>query len=200
WTRASSSGGSPCCGYRRRGLHVPSSGCSPRAGRSPATATPSSTPVGGSVRSPPARSRSHLVARWRWVTSRRAAGRPQSWESRSAARWCRRPGCRYRSTDAARNREKDLDLSAYRFSKTHEWTHEDGGHVRVGITDYAQSQLGDVIFVELPKAGDEIAAGSKFGVIESVKAASDLYSPISGKVVAVNETLQKSPETVNSDP
>jgi len=93
-----------------------------------------------------------------------------------------------------------LDLSAYRFSKTHEWTHEDGGHVRVGITDYAQSQLGDVIFVELPKAGDEIAAGSKFGVIESVKAASDLYSPISGKVVAVNETLQKSPETVNSDP
>ena len=70
----------------------------------------------------------------------------------------------------------------------------------MGITDYAQSQLGDVIYVELPKVGAEVSAGGKFGVIESVKAASDLYSPISGKVKQANPALTKTPETVNSDP
>jgi glycine cleavage system H protein len=93
-----------------------------------------------------------------------------------------------------------LDLSAYRFSKTHEWTRRDGDHALIGITDYAQSQLGDVIYVELPKPGDEIAAGAKFGVIESVKAASDLYSPVGGRVVEVNPNLAQKPEAVNGDP
>jgi glycine cleavage system H protein len=93
-----------------------------------------------------------------------------------------------------------MDLSEYRFSQTHEWVHSDGSRVRAGITDYAQSQLGDVIYVELPKVGAEVTAGGKFGVIESVKAASDLYSPVSGRVVEVNEGLATKPESVNQDP
>jgi glycine cleavage system H protein len=93
-----------------------------------------------------------------------------------------------------------MDLSKHHFSKTHEWVLEDGDGARIGITDYAQSQLGDVIYVELPKAGTEVAGGSKFGVVESVKAASDLYSPVSGKVVEANPTLSDQPELINSDP
>jgi glycine cleavage system H protein len=93
-----------------------------------------------------------------------------------------------------------MDLSGYRFSKTHEWVTEDGDAARIGITDYAQSQLGDVIFVELPKPGTEVAAGARFGVVESVKAASDLYSPVGGKVVESNQTLAEQPELINSDP
>jgi glycine cleavage system H protein len=93
-----------------------------------------------------------------------------------------------------------LDLTDYRFSQTHEWVRADGAGARAGITDYAQSQLGDVIYVELPKVGAEVTAGGKFGVIESVKAASDLYSPISGKVIEVNEALTTKPEAVNQDP
>ena len=93
-----------------------------------------------------------------------------------------------------------MDLSDYRFSKTHEWAHPDGSNTRLGITEYAQSQLGDVIYVELPRVGAEVTAGGKFGVIESVKAASDLYSPLSGKVVEVNEALAQKPEAVNQDP
>jgi glycine cleavage system H protein len=93
-----------------------------------------------------------------------------------------------------------MDLSSYRFSKTHEWVSPDGATMRLGITDYAQSQLGDVIYVELPKPGTEVTTGGKFGVIESVKAASDLYSPLSGKVVAVNDALGSRPEAVNQDP
>jgi glycine cleavage system H protein len=93
-----------------------------------------------------------------------------------------------------------MELSGYRFSKTHEWVTEDAGAARIGITDYAQSQLGDVIFVELPKPGTEVAAGGKFGVVESVKAASDLYSPVGGKVVESNPTLTEQPELINSDP
>ncbi len=93
------------------------------------------------------------------------------------------------------------DLGAYRFTKTHEWVRdEDGGEVVVGITDHAQSQLGDVIFLELPKVGGPVASGARFGAVESVKAASDLFSPVSGEVVAVNEDLASSPELVNSDP
>lgn len=92
------------------------------------------------------------------------------------------------------------DLSTYRFSKSHEWANPDGARIKVGITDYAQSQLGDVIFVELPREGDEVNAGAKFGVIESVKAASDLYSPVSGRVLEVNQGLGNQPESVNSDP
>jgi glycine cleavage system H protein len=93
-----------------------------------------------------------------------------------------------------------LDTSGYRFSKSHEWVSVDGDVARIGITDYAQAQLGDVIYVELPKAGAEVAAGGKFGVIESVKAASDLYSPISGRVKQANPALTQAPESVNSEP
>ena len=89
------------------------------------------------------------------------------------------------------------DLSGYRFTASHEWV--DGGS-RVGITDYAQAQLGDVIFLELPEVGRSLSAGERFGVIESVKAASDLYSPVGGRVVAVNTALVDSPEKVNADP
>lgn len=93
-----------------------------------------------------------------------------------------------------------MDLSKYRFSKTHEWVAEEGSTARIGITDYAQGQLGDVIFVELPQPGAEVSAGAKFGVVESVKAASDLYSPVSGKVVEANPALADKPELINQDP
>jgi glycine cleavage system H protein len=93
-----------------------------------------------------------------------------------------------------------VDLSGHRFSQTHEWVRGDEARVRVGITDYAQGQLGDVIFVELPAVDTELSEGAKFGVIESVKAANDLYSPVSGKVVGVNDALQSSPELINNEP
>ncbi len=92
------------------------------------------------------------------------------------------------------------DLSSYRFAATHEWVKADGDTATVGISDHAQSQLGDVIFVELPAVGTAIDAGAKFGVIESVKAASDLYSPVGGTVAEVNTTLADTPELVNNDP
>ncbi len=87
-----------------------------------------------------------------------------------------------------------------KYTKEHEWAKTEGQRVRVGITEYAQAQLGDVVYVELPQVGAEIRAGKQFGVVESVKAASDLYSPITGKVVEVNSALESTPETVNSDP
>lgn len=93
-----------------------------------------------------------------------------------------------------------MDLSSHRFSKSHEWAAEQPSATRIGITDYAQSQLGDVIYVELPAIGAEVSAGGKFGVVESVKAASDLYSPVSGKVTGVNGDLQSRPELINTDP
>ncbi|MGH7776381.1 MAG: glycine cleavage system protein GcvH [Candidatus Dormibacterales bacterium] len=86
------------------------------------------------------------------------------------------------------------------YTETHEWVSEDGGQAVVGITEYAQAQLGDVVFLELPRVGARMAAGDAFGVIESVKAASDLYSPVAGTVVAVNEALSQTPELVNRDP
>ncbi|MFZ0994507.1 MAG: glycine cleavage system protein GcvH [Candidatus Dormiibacterota bacterium] len=93
------------------------------------------------------------------------------------------------------------DLSAYRFTRTHEWVRDDGnGEALVGITDNAQSQLGDVIFLDLPKVGAKLGAGARFGAVESVKAASDLYSPVGGEVVAVNPDVTASPELVNQDP
>src|SRR3982074_2942923 len=93
-----------------------------------------------------------------------------------------------------------MDLSSYRFSKTHEWVHGSDGPATIGITDYAQSQLGDVIYVELPSPGTEVSAGAKFGVVESVKAASDLYAPVSGKVLEANAKLTDQPELINQDP
>ena len=92
------------------------------------------------------------------------------------------------------------DLSNYRFTASHEWARVEGSTATVGITDHAQAQLGDVIFLELPAAGTEVKAGAKFGAIESVKAASDLYAPVSGTVAEVNTALTERPELVNSDP
>jgi glycine cleavage system H protein len=87
-----------------------------------------------------------------------------------------------------------------RYTKTHEWVAVDGKHATVGITDFAQSQLGDVVFLELPKPGRKLDAGETFGVVESVKAASDLYSPVAGRISEVNEKLASKPELINSDP
>jgi len=91
-------------------------------------------------------------------------------------------------------------MSDRRYTKTHEWVVVDGKSVTVGITDFAQSQLGDVVFLELPSTGRKLAVRESFGVVESVKAASDLYSPVAGRVTAVNEKLTANPELVNSDP
>ncbi|WP_243290390.1 glycine cleavage system protein GcvH [Bacillus sp. FJAT-47783] len=87
-----------------------------------------------------------------------------------------------------------------RYSEEHEWVKVEGDKVRIGITDFAQSELGDIVFVELPEAGDEIEANEPFGSVESVKTVSELYAPISGKVVEVNEDLDDSPEFVNESP
>ena len=87
-----------------------------------------------------------------------------------------------------------------RFQKTHEWARvEDSGHVTVGISDHAQSLLGDLVYVELPSVGDKVTASGSAAVVESVKAASDVYSPVSGTVTAVNDALSDKPETINED-
>ncbi|MBP3729790.1 MAG: glycine cleavage system protein GcvH [Lachnospiraceae bacterium] len=88
----------------------------------------------------------------------------------------------------------------YQFSKSHEWVKEEDGLTWVGISDFAQNALGDVVFVNLPEVGDEITAGDPFGDVESVKAVSDLVSPVSGVVAEVNEELLDSPELLNSAP
>lgn len=91
-----------------------------------------------------------------------------------------------------------LDTEA-RYAKSHEWVRKDGAEYVCGISDHAQHSLGDIVFVELPKIGAAIAAGNAFGVVESVKAASDLYLPISGKIAAVNAALAESPDLLNKD-
>jgi glycine cleavage system H protein len=87
-----------------------------------------------------------------------------------------------------------------RYTKSHEWVVIEGKTGTVGITDFAQAQLGDVVFLELPAVGRKLAEHESFGVIESVKAASDLYSPVAGRIAAVNDKLTANPELVNSDP
>ena len=87
-----------------------------------------------------------------------------------------------------------------KYTKDHEWVRGGGAEATIGITDYAQAQLGDVVFVELPAVGRTIKQGEVFGTIESVKAVSELYAPVSGEVVAVNDALSSSPESVNKDP
>ncbi|MFD0051422.1 glycine cleavage system protein GcvH [Actinomycetes bacterium NPDC127524] len=87
-----------------------------------------------------------------------------------------------------------------RYSEEHEWVKTEGDKVRVGITHFAQSELGDIVFVELPEVGDELKADEPFGSVESVKTVSELYAPISGKVVEVNEELNDNPEYVNDSP
>lgn len=85
----------------------------------------------------------------------------------------------------------------FRYSDEHEWVKEEGDKVRIGITDFAQSELGDIVFVELPEIGDNIKADEPFGSVESVKTVSELYAPLSGKVVEINEDLEDNPEYVN---
>lgn len=92
------------------------------------------------------------------------------------------------------------DLSGMRYAETHEWVKKEGETATVGISEYAQSQLGDVIYLELPTVGQQLEAGARLGVIESVKAASDLYSPVGGEVAEVNQELKDHPEYVNQDP
>lgn len=87
-----------------------------------------------------------------------------------------------------------------RYLESHEWVKIEGGNARMGISDYAQSQLGDIVFVELPNVGDTLAKGKEFGTVESVKAVAEVYSPMSGEVVSVNESLIDEPELVNKDP
>ncbi len=87
----------------------------------------------------------------------------------------------------------------YKYTKEHEWLKIDGSTGTIGITDYAQNSLGDIVFVELPKVGAEISAGKTFGSVESVKAVSDLFAPVSGTVTEINEALNTAPEQVNKD-
>ncbi|MEZ5530463.1 MAG: glycine cleavage system protein GcvH [Porticoccaceae bacterium] len=91
--------------------------------------------------------------------------------------------------------------SDLKYASTHEWARDEGdGTVTVGITDHAQDALGDVVYVELPEVGSTVTAGDEAGVVESVKAASDIYAPVSGEVVAVNDVLENKPETINDSP
>jgi glycine cleavage system H protein len=86
------------------------------------------------------------------------------------------------------------------YTKSHEWVRAEDGTVTIGITDHAQEELGDVVFVELPDVGDTIGAGDSFGTVESVKAVSDLYTPVGGEVIEVNSSLEDAPEKINDDP
>lgn len=87
-----------------------------------------------------------------------------------------------------------------RYSEDHEWARQEGENIKVGISDYAQDQLGDIVFVELPEVGSQFSVGDEFGTLESVKAVSELFMPIAGEIVAINEALENAPEQVNSDP
>lgn len=88
----------------------------------------------------------------------------------------------------------------YRYSKEHEWVKVEGDHATIGITDHAQKELGDIVYVDLPRPGDAVAAEKSMGSVESVKAVSDIYSPVTGEVTEVNEALADAPEKVNEDP
>ena len=88
----------------------------------------------------------------------------------------------------------------FRYTKEHEWVHAQGDTATVGITHHAQSELGDIVYVDLPKVGSKVEAGKSLGSVESVKAVSDIYSPVSGEVTGINETLATAPETLNTDP
>lgn len=87
----------------------------------------------------------------------------------------------------------------FKYAESHEWVKVEGDIALVGISDYAQHALGNIVYVDLPEVGDEVSAGEEFGAVESVKAASDLYSPVSGEVVEVNEELEDTPEAINGD-
>ncbi|WP_332899638.1 MULTISPECIES: glycine cleavage system protein GcvH [unclassified Haladaptatus] len=87
-----------------------------------------------------------------------------------------------------------------KYQESHEWVRQAGSTAKIGITDFAQDELGDIVFVELPAVGDDVSQGAEFGVVESIKAVSDLYAPVSGTVTAVNEQVFDAPELVNDDP
>jgi len=87
-----------------------------------------------------------------------------------------------------------------KYTREHEWARQEGGEITVGITSHAQAELGDIVFLELPEVGAQVEQGKTFGVVESVKAVSDLYSPVSGQVVRINADLVEAPERVNADP
>lgn len=91
-------------------------------------------------------------------------------------------------------------MSEIKFTKSHEWVEIGGETVKIGISDYAQAELGDIVYIDLPEVGDEVTKNEHFADVESVKAASELYSPVTGVVVSVNETLEDSPEKINSAP
>jgi|ERR1700761_4030730 len=88
----------------------------------------------------------------------------------------------------------------YKYTREHEWVHADGSEGTIGITDHAQHELGDIVFVTMPKVGSQVKKGETFGSVESVKAVSDIYSPVTGEVITTNELLSQRPETLNSDP
>ncbi len=88
----------------------------------------------------------------------------------------------------------------YRYTKEHEWINLEGTQAKIGITEHAQGELGDVVFVELPAVGTQLKKGDNLGTVESVKAVSDIYAPLSGKVIEVNTELESAPETINQDP
>ena len=90
--------------------------------------------------------------------------------------------------------------ATYRYTREHEWIAVEGNTGLIGITDYAQSSLGDIVYVDLPKVGDTVAAGAPLGAIESVKTVSEIYAPVSGTVIAINEELVNAPERLNQDP
>ncbi len=90
-------------------------------------------------------------------------------------------------------------LEGLKYSESHEWVKADGNVATIGVSDFAQGEMGDITYVDMPDVDDEVVAGEEFGALESVKASSDLYSPVSGTVVAVNEALEDSPEAVNED-
>lgn len=91
-------------------------------------------------------------------------------------------------------------LDGLKYTQDHEWAKKDGHRVKIGITDYAQDQLGDVVFVEVPELDSEFEKGEEFGTVESTKAVSELYMPVSGKITAINEALEDDPELVNKEP
>lgn len=91
-------------------------------------------------------------------------------------------------------------IDGYKYTEEHEWIHLESNIATIGITDFAQSSLGDIVFVELPAEDEELEAGNSFGVVESIKSVSDLYTPVSGKVVEKNSTVEDTPENLNEDP
>src|SRR6185312_6312099 len=112
----------------------------------------------------------------------------------------RRMSHRCRSSRHAITADRSFSMSAVRFTKDHEWVRQEGDFAVIGITDYAQSQLGDVVYVELPELGRHVERGKEAAVVESAKAASEVYAPVTGEVVAVNGAIADDPAKVNADP